>query len=129
MRCLLLALLFLSASSAALPQAQTPGTAADAAAPVDYTKDAAWLCRPGRSDACDVDLTTTVVAAGGARTREPFRPHPNPPVDCFYVYPTVSTDPGVNSDLTADAAERNVAAQQFARFRAVCRPFARSTGR
>ena len=34
-----------------------------AVAPNDYTADANWLCRPGRHDACDVDMTTSVVAA------------------------------------------------------------------
>ena len=31
--------------------------------PNDYTDAKTWLCRPGRTgDACDIDLTTTVVA-------------------------------------------------------------------
>ena len=42
--------------------------------------------------------------------------NPNAPIDCFYVYPTVSTDPTPNSDMIADAAELNVIRQQFARF-------------
>ncbi len=50
------------------------GGAAAAAAevkPNDYSDDTSWLCRPGRKgDACDVDLTTTVVAADGTLTRE-----------------------------------------------------------
>ena len=52
--------------------------------------------------------TTTVVAADGAFKRETSTADPNAPIDCFYVYPTVSTDPGVNSDMTADPAELNV---------------------
>jgi len=59
----------------------------------DYSDDKAWLCRPGRKgDACDIDLTTTVVAADGTTTREAFAPDPKAPIDCFYVYPTISTD-------------------------------------
>jgi Protein of unknown function (DUF3089) len=106
--------------------AQVPASAGSAAppAPNDYTQDAAWLCRPGGHDACAVDLTTTVVAADGTLTREPFSARPDAAIDCFYVYPTVSTDPGANSDMTPDPAERNVIAQQFARFASVCRPFA-----
>ena len=47
----------------------------------------------------------------------------DPPLDCFYVYPTVSRDQGMNSDLKP--SEENGAAQvQFARFAGVCRPFA-----
>jgi hypothetical protein len=48
----------------------------------------------------------------------------NPPVDCFYVYPTVSRDRGMNSDLAPDSAETFAAQSQFARFAAVCRTFA-----
>jgi hypothetical protein len=92
--------------------------------PNDYGKDASWLCRPERHDACDVDLATTVVAADGTLTREAWKTDSNAPVDCFYVYPTVSTDPGPNSDMTADPAELNVIHQQFARFGSVCRPYA-----
>ena len=33
------------------------------------------------------------------------RPAANPPIDCFYVYPTVSRDPGLNSDLDMGATE------------------------
>ena len=56
--------------------------------PNDYKDDTSWLCRPGRKgDACDVDLTTTVVAADGTLTRETFTADPKAPIDCFYVYP------------------------------------------
>jgi len=45
-------------------------------------------------------------------------------VDCFYVYPTVSNDAGMNSDLLVDNAERTAVQAQFARFAGVCRTFA-----
>ncbi len=102
-----------------------PPPAPAAVMPNDYTDDKAWLCRPGRKgDACDIDLTTTIVAADGTMTREAFSPDPKAPIDCFYVYPTISTDLTDNSDMTADPAEVNVVAQQFARFASKCRPFA-----
>ncbi len=108
--------------------AQAPAPAAAPAAdikPNDYANEANWLCRPGRAgDACDVDLTTTVVAADGTLTRETWAANPKAPIDCFYVYPTVSTDPGVSSDMTADPAEKTVILQQFARFASKCRAFA-----
>ena len=90
----------------------------------DYSDGQAWLCRPGRTDACTIDLTTTIVAADGTLTREEFKADPNAPIDCFYVYPTVSSDPSGNSDMNIDPAERGVVRAQFARFGAVCRPFA-----
>lgn len=90
----------------------------------DYGNDKSWLCRPGRQDACVTDLATTVVTQTGALSRENWKPNANPPIDCFYVYPTVSTDQTPNSDMDADPAELNVISQQFARFAAHCRPFA-----
>ena len=109
--------------------AQAPAPPAQPAAaeikPNDYKDDASWLCRPGRNgDACDVDLTTTIVAADGTLTRETFSADPKAPIDCFYVYPTVSTDATPNSDMSQDAAEKNVILQQFARFASKCRVFA-----
>jgi hypothetical protein len=90
----------------------------------DYGKAENWLCRPGGQDACAVDLSTTVIAEDGSRTVERFTPRVNPPIDCFYVYPTVSLDPGGNSDMIAGPEERNVIRAQFARFASQCRPFA-----
>ncbi len=87
-----------------------------------------WLCRPGKpaseQNACDVDESATVVAANGTLTREAWKSNPNAPIDCFYVYPTVSTDTTDNSDMNADPAEINVVHQQFARFGSVCRLYA-----
>jgi hypothetical protein len=92
--------------------------------PNDYGDPKSWLCRPGGHDACDIDLTTTIIAADGKLTTESWKADPNAPIDCFYVYPTVSTDPTPNSDLTPDPAEFNVIRQQFARFASKCRPYA-----
>lgn len=102
--------------------AQTPPPSPSPAP--DYAKGDAWLCRPGRVDACAQDQTTTVVAADGALTRQAFRANAAAPIDCFYVYPTVSADPSPNSDMTANDEERYVVQQQFARFASQCRPFA-----
>ena len=112
-------LLQAQAPAAAQPAAQAPMT------PNDYKDDANWLCRPGRKgDACDVDMTTTIVAADGSTTVEKFAADPKAPIDCFYVYPTVSTDATPNSDMSQDPAEKNVVLQQFARFASTCRVFA-----
>ncbi len=92
--------------------------------PNDYGEAKSWLCRPGLKGACDIDLSTTIVAADGKLTREAWAADPNAPIDCFYVYPTVSTDPTPHSDMNPDAAELNVVRQQFARFASKCRPYA-----
>ena len=110
---------------AAIVVAVTTVTSAQAPERNDYGKAENWLCRPDKAnDACSVDLTTTVVAPGGALTRETFTPNPKPPIDCFYVYPTVSSDATPTSDMSIDPAEQNVIRQQFARFRSQCRTFA-----
>jgi len=95
-----------------------------AAATNDYSKAETWLCRPGRQDACAADLTTTVVAANGKLTEEKWSANPKAPIDCFYVYPTVSNDPTPNSDMNAGPEERSVVQHQFARFGSQCRPYA-----
>jgi len=90
----------------------------------DYGDGNNWLCRPGRQDACVVDLTTTKVAADGKLTREEWKANPSAPIDCFYVYPTVSRDAGGNSDMIAGPEENGVVRAQFARFGSQCRLFA-----
>jgi hypothetical protein len=101
------------------------GPAAAQMAKNDYAKPEAWLCWPGKAgDACSVDMTTTVIKADGSSTVEQFKADPKAPIDCFYVYPTVSNDPGVVSDMTANAEELNVVRAQLARFGSKCRIFA-----
>jgi hypothetical protein len=104
--------------------ASAAGAPAAAAAPADYSNTANWLCRPGQMDACTADLSTTVVAADGTLTPEPYAPNAAPPIDCFYVYPTISNDTTPNSDLVAGPEEKGVALAQFARFGSQCRLFA-----
>jgi hypothetical protein len=90
-----------------------------------YTDPVHWVCRPDADDVCDHELDATVVAADGTLTPEPFRPATDPPVDCFYVYPTISRDPTPNSDLTASPTEEGAAARsQVARLATHCRVFA-----
>jgi hypothetical protein len=113
----------LGVSQAALAQS-APATAAEAYAPNDYGDKANWLCWPGRDDACASDLTATMVRADGATVTEKFQADPNAKIDCFYVYPTVSRDPGMVSSMTVEAEERNVVIQQAARLRSKCRLYA-----
>ena len=113
----------LGLSTAACSQQPAP---AGPAKPNDYAKDENWLCRPGRADACAADQTATVIQANGSTSVETFKADANAPIDCFYVYPTVSSDPGGNSDMTPDLPEKAVADQQFARFGQVCKLYAPS---
>jgi len=91
----------------------------------DYANKANWLCWTGKpGDACAIDLTTTVVKADGGESVETFKANPKAPIDCFYVYPTVSNDPGVLSDMNPGPEELNVVKAQLARFGSKCRIFA-----
>ncbi|MDB5432486.1 MAG: hypothetical protein JWP35_3602 [Caulobacter sp.] len=127
MRGLLAAGVVALAALAGSAQAQTPPPAPPvkaAATPNDYNDKANWLCLPGRADACANDNTTTVVKADGSTTVETWKADPKAPVDCFYVYPTVSRDPSLVSDMTANAEEVFVVQQQAARLGIKCRVFA-----
>jgi Protein of unknown function (DUF3089) len=95
------------------------------ATPNDYSDGKSWLCRPGRDDVCRQSVQdATIVTADGTLTPEPFHAAAAAPVDCFYVYPTVSKDPGGNATMAIALEERSVINQQFARFAAKCRPYA-----
>jgi DUF3089 family protein len=117
-------LLALSSVEAAFAQSPTPPSTSTAASKNDYSDGKTWLCRPGRQDACAVDLTTTVVAANGKLTSEKWASNPKAPIDCFYVYPTVSNDQTPNSDMIAGPEEMRVIRAQFARFGSECRVYA-----
>ena len=107
--------------------ASAPRAAAQIAAsapPTDYGQPQSWLCRPDRLGACEVNMTATVVARDGAASVEQSMLDPNAPVDCFYVYPTVSTDSTPLSDLVPDEAERTAVRLQLSRFGTKCRLFA-----
>src|ERR1700752_3944280 len=77
---------------------QIVGNQAAVASP--STSSTVWLCRPGLpSNPCTSNLTTTVVRANGSTYVQRARPARNPPIDCFYVYPTVSMQPTANANL------------------------------
>ena len=83
-----------------------------------------WLCQPAvTDDPCDVPLDSTAVHADGSTSPQP-PPRAAQPVDCFYVYPTVSEATTLNAPLRATAAETRTATAQVARFSSVCRVFA-----
>ena len=85
----------------------------------------AWVCSPGlAADPCAGDLTTTVVGADGARTVRAAHSDPAAPVDCFYVYPTVTTAPGLNAPLRPEPAIARIARSQVQPFSAACRVYA-----
>ena len=85
-----------------------------------------WLCRPGQlPDPCTPALSTTVysptLAPHGVEHPKPVK---NPPIDCFYVYPTVSDQTTINANLQIDPVERSIALYQAARYSQYCRVYA-----
>jgi len=111
-----------------VPTATTPATTGSPAPTVASRRDASgtvWLCAPGLGhDPCTADLAATAVAADGSTTSRTPTAAPDPAFDCFYVYPTVSTEPGDNADLTVQPAETAAAVAQASRFSQVCRVWA-----
>jgi len=91
----------------------------------DYASPASWLCLPGRNDICKTPLRTTALNPNGYGSTGVSPIADDTGVDCFYVYPTMSRDSGMNSDLEpGDAEEKAAVVNQFARFSAACRTFA-----
>jgi hypothetical protein len=80
-----------------------------------------WLCRPGLAhDPCAGDLTLTSVAASGRRSVERAAPTTPSAFDCFYVYPTVSSQTTLNTNLVVQPAERDTAIVEASPFSQLC---------
>lgn len=86
--------------------------------PLDYSDTANWVCLPG---GCQDNLTAAVVEASGAPGLEPFAPASAQPIDCLYLYPTVSESGTLSAQAGVTEAERRAVRQQAARFASVCR--------
>jgi hypothetical protein len=113
------------ASAVAVGIFAVPASAQPAAPALpDYSKASNWLCVPGRADVCSTPLATTALNPNGYGSTGQSTVAKDPPLDCFYVYPTVSRDQGLNSDMRPDREETYAAQTQFARFAGVCRTFA-----
>jgi hypothetical protein len=112
-------LALLSACSSGSPASSGPPTTQ---APTSHTT---WLCRPGLADnPCLSSETTTVVAANGSTSTQAAASSGTPPIDCFYVYPTVSGQATINANLNIDPEIRAIAVAQASRFAPNCRIFA-----
>lgn len=116
------------AASTTQPAASTgtpAPTPATTAAPGADAAGIVWLCLPGKADnPCESALTTTVMDASGKRTVQSMTPGANPPIDCFYVYPTISQQQALNADLSIDKEEVTIATWQAAPFSQVCKVYA-----
>jgi hypothetical protein len=112
----LIAALALTFALAASLTARTPEAAASTT----------WLCKPGlANDPCSPGLATTRVSPSGTvlgpervRAARPRR------LDCFYVYPTVSSQPTPAATKRLDPELPSVALYQAARYSQHCRVYA-----
>jgi pimeloyl-ACP methyl ester carboxylesterase len=110
------------ASTAATTATTRP---APAPAPSPSPANTIWLCEPGTADdPCAPNLDTTVVQANGSKSRVQVSEASSTAVDCFYVYPTVSPEVTINSNLAIQPAEVAAAMEQAAQFSQVCRVWA-----
>ncbi|HWE71379.1 MAG TPA: DUF3089 domain-containing protein [Acidimicrobiales bacterium] len=87
-----------------------------------------WLCRPGlAANPCTASLTATVAPGPhptSSTTVQAPAPATNRAIDCFYVYPTVSTQPSTNADLNIEPAETVIAEAEASPFSPNCRIYA-----
>ena len=97
-----------------------PAIAASAA-----SAETTWLCKPGlANNPCTSSEETTVQFANGSSFVEHAQPASNPPIDCFYVYPTVSSQFTENANLEIGPEERQIAIDQASRFSQTCKVYA-----
>ncbi len=103
-------------AAALIVPAVTPGTA---------SAETTWLCKPGIAEnPCESSEETTVELGDGTSSVEQAQPASNPAIDCFYVYPTVSSQLTVNATLEIGPEEKQVAIDQASRFSQQCKVYA-----
>lgn len=94
-----------------------------AGAPSARAADTVWICKPGQSDdLCAGTIAGKTMPAPGQALR--YTRAQNPPVDCFYLYPTQSGQSTPNSNLDKDPEIRRVVVQQARMFSTVCNVYA-----
>jgi hypothetical protein len=83
-----------------------------------------WICHPDLADDECRDLDRTEIQADGTTEVREIPPAEDPPIDCFYAYPTTSDDPGPNADFEVNDSEIDTVRAQAAQYASVCRMFA-----
>src|SRR3954464_15073975 len=109
-----------------VPTALLLALAAVAFVPAAASAKTTWLCKPGlKNNPCDPGLNTTRFTPTGTKLGvDKIAPPKDPPIDCFYVYPTVSDEKQAIADFKIDAVLRSIALYQAARYSELCKVYA-----
>ena len=110
-----------------VPTALLLALAAAALVPAAASAKTTWLCKPGlKRNPCEPGLNTTSFSPNGKKRlgTERIATPKNPPIDCFYVYPTVSDEKQAIADFKIDAVLRSIALYQAARYSELCKVYA-----
>ena len=92
---------------------------------IDYSDGKTWLCRPGRQDACAIDLTTTVVAAGRQADARDVDGRSEGADRLLLRLPDGLDRPDAQQRHERRSRRDSTSSrQQFARFASKCRPYA-----
>jgi hypothetical protein len=84
-----------------------------------------WLCQPDlAANPCLSSEEATIELGNGTSFVEHAQPATNPPIDCFYVYPTVSGQTTRNATLAIEPEETQIAVEQVSRLSQVCKVYA-----
>jgi hypothetical protein len=62
-------------------------------APLDYADPENWACRGTPGDTCTHDYPMARVTTDGTQTLRTVTPAGDPPIDCFFIYPTMDWQP------------------------------------
>jgi hypothetical protein len=103
-----------------------PSAEGDAAALGPSTASSTvWLCQPSQfGDPCAYSEAATAVSSSGVTSSVTSSDTSNSKFACFYVYPTVSTQLSMNSNLVVGRAEIEAAVDQASRFSQDCAVYA-----
>jgi hypothetical protein len=120
-----LAATLLGVASGLLAGTGAVGAQLRAATPATSSGATVWLCRPGMGDdPCEASLAATSLSANGSTAAVTTPPNSGSKVDCFYIYPTVSTQTTTNANLVIGKAEIDAAVAQASRFSSLCQVWA-----
>jgi hypothetical protein len=87
--------------------------------------ESTWVCRPGLvNNPCLGSEEATVELPNGSSFIEKAKPAKNPPIDCFYVYGTVSSQLAQNANEEIDPEETVSVQDEAERFSQVCNVYA-----